>query len=48
LRAADHFAFEVAHPDDIERAADVLHAQRVEIVTLDQRGSFPPPRPEAH
>ncbi len=29
----DHFAFEVAHPDDIERAADILGAQGVEIVT---------------
>jgi catechol-2,3-dioxygenase len=29
----DHFAFEVAHPDDIERAADILSNQGVEIVT---------------
>src|SRR5205823_13122327 len=29
----DHVAFEVEHPDDIERAADVLAAQGVEIVT---------------
>src|SRR5260370_32029871 len=28
----DHFAFEVAHPDDIERAADILASQGVEIV----------------
>ena len=29
----DHFAFEVADPDDIERAADILHEQGVDIVT---------------
>jgi catechol-2,3-dioxygenase len=29
----DHFAFEVAQPDDIERAADLLSSQGVEIVT---------------
>src|SRR5260370_41573605 len=28
----DHFAFEVADPDDIERAADILASQGVEIV----------------
>jgi catechol-2,3-dioxygenase len=37
----DHFAFEVAHPDDIERAADVLHAQGVEIVTPPTRDLEP-------
>src|SRR5215472_12702014 len=29
----DHFAFEVAHPDDIDRAADLLSSQGHEIVT---------------
>ena len=29
----DHFAFEVDHPDDIERAADMLSALGHEIVT---------------
>jgi catechol-2,3-dioxygenase len=29
----DHFAFEVARPDDIDRAADILSAQGFEIVT---------------
>jgi catechol-2,3-dioxygenase len=29
----DHFAFEVAHQDDIERAADILTDQGLEIVT---------------
>src|SRR5919197_5045657 len=29
----DHFAFEVAQQDDIERAADILSAQGLEIVT---------------
>src|SRR6266853_5553993 len=28
----DHFAFEVAKPDDIDRAADILASQDVEIV----------------
>jgi catechol-2,3-dioxygenase len=28
----DHFAFEVAHPDDIQRAADLLAGQGIEIV----------------
>jgi catechol-2,3-dioxygenase len=37
----DHFAFEVAHPDDIERAADVLSSQGVEIVTPPTRDLEP-------
>jgi catechol-2,3-dioxygenase len=37
----DHFAFEVAHPDDIERAADVLFSQGVQIVTPPTRDLEP-------
>jgi catechol-2,3-dioxygenase len=37
----DHFALEVAHPDDIERAAEVLAHQGVEIVTPPTRDLEP-------
>jgi catechol-2,3-dioxygenase len=33
----DHFAFEVTQPDDIERAADILSSQGLEIVTPPTR-----------
>jgi catechol 2,3-dioxygenase-like lactoylglutathione lyase family enzyme len=37
----DHFALEVAHPDDIERPADVLFSQGVQIVTPPTRDLEP-------
>jgi catechol-2,3-dioxygenase len=37
----DHFAFEVAHADDIDRAEDILSAQGVEIVTPPTRDPEP-------
>src|ERR1700680_394708 len=37
----DHFAFEVEHPDDIDRAADLVGGQGLEIVTPPTRDLEP-------